>query len=236
MSTRGRSPTSRTRTRLTGLLAGLALLGIVVGLPLTLLAVGAAPVPHALPSLDSLRSGLSTRDDGTLALALITLVGWAAWAFLSLAILLDLSNQMGVGHHTYQPDLTGQGTKKNTNATKHTDRGQQEEQDGQGNGDPNGTRDVGGTPDQVANPAAAPTTPNGGLDTPPPTPPPPTPPPPTPPTPEPNDSGTSGAGTGSPHGAGPKGGGGAKGAGAGGGQGAGGAAGGGAEAAAVVAV
>lgn len=90
MSTRGRSPKSRIRTRLTGLLAGLALLGIVVGLPLALLAVGAAPVPHALPSLDSLRSGLSTRDDGTLALALVTLVGWAAWAFLSLAILLEL--------------------------------------------------------------------------------------------------------------------------------------------------
>jgi len=90
----------------------------------------------------------------------------------------DLSNQMGVGHHTYQPDF-GAG-RKNRNGS---DRGRQQEQDeqaSQGNGDPNGTppdtggtSDTGGTPpdtggstpysggapDQVADPDTAATSP-----------------------------------------------------------------------------
>jgi len=124
----------------------------------------------------------------------------------------DLTNQMGVGHHTYQPDFGG-GGKKSTDA----ERKRQDEQDGQGNGDPNGTpNDAGGTPDQLASPTTGATSPDqtAGPQTP----------LPTPPTP---GSGESGSGS---KGGGPKGGAG------GGAEGAGGAAGGGAEAAAVVVV
>jgi hypothetical protein len=57
----------------------------------------------------------------------------------------DLTNQMSVGHHTYQPDFGGGGKKGN-----NSDRKQQDEQAGQGNGDPNGNPpDVGGTPSQA---------------------------------------------------------------------------------------
>jgi len=127
----------------------------------------------------------------------------------------DLTNQMSVGHHTYQPDFGGD-KKKSNNAG----RTQQSEQEGQGNGDPNGNPpDTGGTPDQVTNPTTGATSPNqaaAGPQTP----------LPTPPTP---GSGQSGSG---PSGGGPAG----LAGGAGGAEGAGGAAGGGAEAAAVAAI
>ena len=82
------------RTRLSGLLAASALLVIVVGLPLVLLAVGASPIPHSMPSLEMIRSALSSQDDGTLALGFIKLVAWAAWAFLTLSILLEVVSRV----------------------------------------------------------------------------------------------------------------------------------------------
>jgi LysM repeat protein len=82
------------RTRLRGLLATGALLAIVAGLPLVLLAIGASPIPHSMPSLETIKSALSSQDDGTLALGFIKLVAWAAWAFLTLSILLELISRV----------------------------------------------------------------------------------------------------------------------------------------------
>ena len=73
----------RTRTRLIGLLATLILLGIVIGLPATLLALGATPIPRSLPTLDQLRSAVTTPDDGTLALGAIKVIAWASWIILT---------------------------------------------------------------------------------------------------------------------------------------------------------
>ena len=66
------------RTRLRGLLATGALLAIVAGVPLILLTVGASPIPHSMPSLETIKSALSSQDDGTLALGIIKVVSWAA--------------------------------------------------------------------------------------------------------------------------------------------------------------
>ena len=82
------------RTRLRGLLATGALLAIVAGLPLILLAIGAYPIPHSMPSLETIKSALSSQDDGTLALGFIKVVAWAAWAFLTLSILLELISRV----------------------------------------------------------------------------------------------------------------------------------------------
>ena len=81
--------TTRTRTRLTGLAAALALIALVVGVPAVLLAIGANPLPETLPTWDGVITGLTTRDDGTLFLAVITIVAWAAWAFIAASILLE---------------------------------------------------------------------------------------------------------------------------------------------------
>ena len=82
------------RTRMRGLLATGALLAIVAGLPLILLAIGAYPIPHSMPSLETIKSALSSQDDGTLALGFIKVVAWAAWAFLTLSILLELISRV----------------------------------------------------------------------------------------------------------------------------------------------
>ena len=78
------------RPRLRGLMATGALLAIVAGLPLALLAIGASPIPASMPSAETIWSALSSQDDGTLALGFIKLIAWAAWAFLTLSILLEL--------------------------------------------------------------------------------------------------------------------------------------------------
>ena len=47
-------------TRLRGLLATGALLAIVAGLPLALLAIGASPIPASMPSVETIWSALSS--------------------------------------------------------------------------------------------------------------------------------------------------------------------------------
>src|SRR5664279_2383312 len=73
------------RQRVRGLVACLALLILVIGFPLILIAIGFAPWDA---DLSELRSMLTRPDDGTLALAAFAGVGWAAWAVLSGSVLL----------------------------------------------------------------------------------------------------------------------------------------------------
>ena len=49
----------RIRARLVGLLATFLLLGILIGLPATLLALGANPIPQGLPTLEQIRSAFT---------------------------------------------------------------------------------------------------------------------------------------------------------------------------------
>ncbi len=84
----------RTRTRLVGLLATLILLGIVIGLPAILLALGANPIPRSLPTLEQLRSAVTTPDDGTLALGAIKVIAWASWIILTGSILLEITARL----------------------------------------------------------------------------------------------------------------------------------------------
>ena len=80
----------RTRTRLIGLLATLILLGILIGLPATLLALGANPIPRSLPTFDQVRAAFTTPDDGTLALGAVKVIAWGAWIVLAASILLEI--------------------------------------------------------------------------------------------------------------------------------------------------
>lgn len=88
---------STIRRRLLGLLALLAIIGIIIGLPTVLLAVGANPFAGGVPTFEAVKTALTSPDDGTLAVALIKVVAWASWAFLTLSILLEvLSRVRGV--------------------------------------------------------------------------------------------------------------------------------------------
>jgi hypothetical protein len=82
------------RRRLTGLLAAVLLVGIIVGLPATLLSLGGNPLPNQLPSLSDLSEALTSPDDGTLAVAAITLIGWAAWLILAGAIVVEATSRL----------------------------------------------------------------------------------------------------------------------------------------------
>jgi len=71
-----------------------ALLAIVAGLPLVLVAVGASPIPHSMPSIETIKSALSSQDDGTLALGFIKIVACTAWAFLTISIAAELISRV----------------------------------------------------------------------------------------------------------------------------------------------
>ncbi len=78
------------RQRLTGLLALLLLAGILLGPPALLLAV--APILRwpSLTGLDDVGAMLLRPDDGSLALILLWLLAWIAWAILALAFAVEI--------------------------------------------------------------------------------------------------------------------------------------------------
>jgi len=78
------------RRRLVGLLALMTIAAIVGGLPVVLIAVGANPFAGGLPPVETIWDVLTSPDDGTLAIALFTITGWVAWAFLTVSITLEV--------------------------------------------------------------------------------------------------------------------------------------------------
>lgn len=75
------------RNRAAGLGASLLILAMVVGTPLLLLAIGVTPWTEDPADLGTL---LTSPDDGTLALLVIGVVAWVAWAVLALTLLVEI--------------------------------------------------------------------------------------------------------------------------------------------------
>lgn len=71
--------------RLRGLAVTVLLLLLVVGFPLVLIAIGAAPWDA---NLNQVRPLLTGPDDGTLALVVVAVVGWIAWIAVAVSVVL----------------------------------------------------------------------------------------------------------------------------------------------------
>lgn len=90
--TSGRTSRRRSRRLLVavrGVLAVVALVALLTGVPLMLLALGADPRTVRPPTLDRVRQVLTSPDDGTLLLGAVRVVAWAAWAVLIFSVLVE---------------------------------------------------------------------------------------------------------------------------------------------------
>jgi nucleoid-associated protein YgaU len=77
-----------------GLLALALLLGMVVGIPVVLLAVRSTSYLGEFTDLQRLTGDLTAPDDGSLFLAVLALVAWIGWATFALAVLLEVPAQL----------------------------------------------------------------------------------------------------------------------------------------------
>ena len=66
----------------------LLLLGLV-GIPVALVMLGGNPLPAAV-TWDGVRDALLTRDDGTLLVGVVTVVGWIAWLVFAVLVISEL--------------------------------------------------------------------------------------------------------------------------------------------------
>lgn len=76
---------SALKNRLAGLVACLAVTAIVAGVPALLLAIDATPGPS-----DITWTRLTATDDGTLALVVISVIAWLAWAVMAVSLLAEV--------------------------------------------------------------------------------------------------------------------------------------------------
>ena len=78
---------NRTRSRARGLLAFLLILAALAGVPVLLVALGAAPWTVDLAEF---RLSLLSPDDGSVALIIISAVAWIAWAVMAFCLLTEI--------------------------------------------------------------------------------------------------------------------------------------------------
>ena len=94
------------KQRLTGLACAVAILAIVAGMPIVLMAVG-NPLPSSIPSWEQVWSTLTSPDDGSLALGAITVLGWICWLILTGSVILEITAQ--VRGRVHAPRVRGLG-------------------------------------------------------------------------------------------------------------------------------
>lgn len=82
---------SRCRNFARGVMALLALLVLLAGVPAGLLLVAGSPVPHVLPGWHHVVATLTQPDNGTVFLGAVRLVSWVAWLAFAFSVAADIT-------------------------------------------------------------------------------------------------------------------------------------------------
>ncbi|WFE45499.1 LysM peptidoglycan-binding domain-containing protein [Verrucosispora sp. WMMD1129] len=93
MAASGGTAARRVGRVLTGFGALIALIGLLVGGPIALLAFAGNPLPDHVPTLAEIGTTLTSRDDGQLFLRALAVAGWFGWATFALSVLVELGAQ-----------------------------------------------------------------------------------------------------------------------------------------------
>ncbi|GIJ22338.1 LysM peptidoglycan-binding domain-containing protein [Micromonospora lutea] len=93
MAASGGTAVRRVGRVLTGFGALIALIGLLVGGPIALLAFAGNPLPDHVPTLGEIGTTLTSRDDGQLFLRALAIAGWFGWATFALSVLVELGAQ-----------------------------------------------------------------------------------------------------------------------------------------------
>ena len=76
--------------RIVGLLALLLVAVLLAGVPIILWWLTAPLLPDVLPTIDTIITALTSRDDGTLITVILVAVAWLAWLYLAVALLVEI--------------------------------------------------------------------------------------------------------------------------------------------------
>ena len=99
--------TDGVRRMVGGLAAGAVLALLVAGLPVALVRLAGNPLPDDLPAVEGILSALTTPDDGTLFLAVLTAVGWLAWAAFTCSVVVEVAARVTGRRTPTIPGLAG---------------------------------------------------------------------------------------------------------------------------------
>jgi len=91
-----------------GVVALVALAGLVAGVPAALWSLGSRFLPERLPTVDDVVVALTRPDDGSLLLGLLVVAGWIVWLQLTYSILVETTAQVR-SRPQLRPDRSGYG-------------------------------------------------------------------------------------------------------------------------------
>lgn len=94
MAPRQRSQRHWLRRLVAGITALVGTVTIVAGMPLLLAEVAGNPLPRHVPTFEEIGTLLTSPDNGTLFLRLLSAIGWIAWATFTISVIVEIPAQL----------------------------------------------------------------------------------------------------------------------------------------------
>jgi LysM repeat protein len=96
------------RRLLVSVVAFVALVAALAGLPYVLIRVAGNPLPRHVPAPDEIWAAITRPDNGSLFLTALTIVAWLAWATFVLSVLVEIPAQLRGRRTARLPGLSAQ--------------------------------------------------------------------------------------------------------------------------------